>query len=92
MSFEGNSESRLFQPTRLTKLECAQGKVMRFVTCKHYNECLAEAVRQNWHSFTCVGCGCFGRESMADKLVPYAIDGGAQSGTGRKLGRCPAAI
>jgi len=67
---KGLVEKRIFQPQECSKKDCNAGKVTRFITCRHYGDCLQKAVKLRWHSFTCAECKCNGRESMAAPLVP----------------------
>ncbi len=54
----------------------ASVEFQRNLFCNHYDDCLDEAVKKGWNSFTCVRCASFTLSSAAAKpTVKMGIEG-----------------
>ena len=46
----------------------------RNLFCTHYDECLDEAVKKGWNSFTCVRCPLYSLTAATDKTNKQGIE------------------
>ncbi len=48
----------------------ASVEFQRHLFCNHYDDCLDEAVKKGWNSFTCVRCPLFDAAAAAAAAAP----------------------